>query len=156
MTSTSRHLTVLLACAAATVLAAPATAQAASTGAVASTLVVETQFWDAPSPVLSASGLLAGCTSVTSLGQAPARALQFNGRKLVDCGSGTFEIVYQAAFRGGGPVTGTWTATGGTGTLAGVRGTGTVTGTGDCQVAEGSFGCVLDTWTGALFVAPAA
>ena len=141
--------------AAGAVLAVPMTAQAAPSRAVESTLVVETQFWDAPSPVVSASGLLTGCTSVVSLGQAPTRAPQFNGRKLVSCGGGTFEIVYQAAFRGSGPVTGTWTAAGGTGTLAGVRGGGTVTGTGDCTVAEDSAGCVLDTWTGSLFLAPA-
>lgn len=149
---------VLMLCvgaAAGVVLTVPTAAQAAPSRAVASTLVVETQFWDAPSPVLSASGLLTGCTAAVSLGQAPTRAPQFNGRKLVSCDGGTFEIVYQAAFRGGGPVTGTWTAASGTGTLAGVRGTGTVTGTGDCTVAEGSGGCVLDTWTGSLFLAPA-
>jgi hypothetical protein len=156
MTSTSRRLTVLLACttASAALLAAPVAAQAAPSGAVASTLVVETQFWDAPSPVLSASGLFAGCTEVDSVFQAPTRAPQFNGRKHVRCAGGTVDLVYQAAFRDGG-VTGTWTAAAGTGSLAGVRGTGTVSGSGDCEVAEGSGGCVLDTWTGALVIAPA-
>ena len=116
--------------------------------------VVETQFWDAASPIVDAGGAFADCTSVTDLGgigeQFSPNRIIFIGDKLVECEGGDVVIHYNATINGqaGKKTYGHWFVD--ESTLPGVTaGFGTVRGDGSqCQVADGSGGCILDVFAG--------
>ncbi len=146
-----RSSALVLVTASALVAIAP-TAAAAGVTRTPSSLTVETQFWDAASEA-TGTGLLSGCTAVTGLGQVSTRSAHFIGRKSVDCGDGGFVLGFQASFEGVG-TTGTWRVLSSTGSLTGLSGSGALVGGPDCVVAAGSQGCIEDTFTGTLFLAP--
>jgi hypothetical protein len=115
--------------------------------------VVDTQFWDAPSPIIDAGGAFSGCSSVVDLGgigeQISPRRLIFIGDKLVQCDDGDVTIHFNATLTGSGKRTsGHWFVT--DSTLPGVTdGFGTVRGDNTaCQVAAGSDGCIRDVFAG--------
>ena len=154
-----RTASTALAIAAVATVGLSAPAQAAGTRTA---FTVDTQFIDGPSLIVAASGPLAACTSVLDLennaeGRTRQQAL-FSGVKELTCGSATVTIGYEAFIsfgaepaRGGAFTThGTWWVL--DSTLAGVTSGGGVL-MGDsrrCQPAEGSEGCILDTFKGSV------
>jgi hypothetical protein len=129
-------------------------AAAAPAGPNAGTLVVNTIFWDDPSPVVEATGVFEGCESVADLAIGarftPGTA-KFFGAKEVTCSDGSLVIAFDAtADKRTGGTHGSWRVLEGTGALAGLNGGGRLTGGGDCEAPEESTGCILDTFTGVL------
>ena len=123
-------------------------------GARAAKVVVNTQFWEDPSPVERARGAFAGCTEMTDLaGNAvelgPDQAL-FIGHKQLDCPRGFVVLSYKAFFNGAvsNDTRGSWRIV--YSTLPGVRhGGGKLRGYADrCTLLEGSEGCILDVFSG--------
>lgn len=119
------------------------------------TLVVNTVFnTSGQSPVLEATGVFAGCTSVTQL-DSDNRFVRgtavFSGLKQINCPGGTVVVAYTATFDKQLPgARGSWRAVGGTGAYEGVSGGGRLTGDDNSCDLMGSDGCVLDTYTGVL------
>jgi hypothetical protein len=121
------------------------------------TFVVDTQFLDAPSDIVSATGSLASCTEVDDLSNVVTQVSrtkgQFSGEKALSCGAYEVVIHYDAqmAFPAGKRTFGDWYVV--SSTLPGVvGGRGTVKGDSrTCTLAEGSEGCITDTWTGATY-----
>ncbi len=148
-----RALAVLLAATAA--IAVPGAAEAAP--GTRTSFVVNTQFWDQPSPIVSATGPLAACTTVqeeegSQVIQTGPSTVLFVGTKTLDCAGGTVTIDYQATlnFAANRKTFGTWSVV--DSTLAGVSfGGGRLTGdSARCVVLAGSEGCILDTFTGSV------
>ena len=130
-------------------------AVAAPSGASSGTLVVNTLF-DATvdSPVVEATGVFAGCTSVTDLDadiKSPIGTAVFSGTKQITCDDGTIIVAYTAtpAKRVGG-THGSWRVIGGTGAFAGLTGGGRLTGDSNACDPMGTDGCILDAFTGTL------
>ena len=133
------------------------TAPAEAAPKVGTSFVVDTQFWLVPQPsdIVTAVGPLAACTSVTDLfnggkGTGPNRAMFF-GVKQLNCGSATVIVSYKVEFRPPGTQTeGTWKVE--ESTLPGVtRGGGRLVGDNTvCEIAEGSDGCILDSFSGTV------
>jgi hypothetical protein len=147
----AKLVVALLASAAAVVV--PSGAHAAQSSATS--FVVNTQFQPGPSPIISATGALSGCTSAEelpgSLGiQTGPRTIMFVGTKLLDCAGGTVTIAYQATLNqaAGRKTFGTWSVI--DSTLPGfASGGGRLTGdAARCELLAGSDGCILDTFTG--------
>lgn len=117
-------------------------------------LVVNTQFGPISSPVVSATGPLATCTSVSDLEtdavQTGPRTVLFFGTKLVDCVGGDVMVAFEATlnFVAGRKTSGSWNVV--SSTLAGVAsGGGQLKGDGArCEVLDGSDGCILDRFFG--------
>jgi hypothetical protein len=138
--------------AAAGLLAAPGAAEAAPDSRT--TFVVNTQFWDEPSPIVSATGPLASCTSVQDepglATQTGPRTVLFSGVKTLNCAGGTVTITFEATlnFAAGRKTFGTWSVV--DSTLPGVSfGGGRLTGDSTrCELLPGSEGCILDTFSG--------
>ena len=121
-------------------------------------MVVNTQILTglSDSPVLEATGPLAGCTNALDDGASVSHPDPdtdvFRGDKRVVCDGGEVVIEYdvtmsRAAF---GHTTGTWVII--SSTLSGVTGgSGQLVGNGDtCELLAGSEGCILDTYTGTV------
>lgn len=149
----TRPITAAISIAAAAIVAVPTGADAAPSSST--TFVVNTQFWDAPSQVVSATGPLAGCTTAQELAgsqtiQTGRNSLLFVGTKRLDCGDGTVTIAYEATINtaSGRKTFGTWSVV--DSTLDGVAyGGGRLTGdAARCTTEVGSDGCILDTFTG--------
>ena len=139
--------------AAVAVVAVPGAAQAAQDSATS--FVVNTQFRSGPSPILSATGPLATCTTATENEGSQAiptgpRTVLFVGTKTLDCADGTVTIAYQATINNssGRKTFGTWSVI--DSTLPGVEyGGGRLVGdAARCELLPGSEGCILDTFTG--------
>ena len=119
-------------------------------------LVVNTQLWVSDSPVLDASGRLAGCTTVIDVGPSVSHPDPdtdvYRGEKRVICDGGEVIIQYEAAMSRAaiGHTTGTWMIV--SSTLSGVTGgSGQLVGNGEeCEMLAGSEGCILDTFTGTV------
>ena len=114
--------------------------------------VVDTQFWNKPSQVVSATGPYVGCTTVRELesfgDQTSTNQVTFSGTKLIKCGGDSATIGYEATVTttSGRKTQGTWWTISATSPdLQGLSGSLT----GDaalCTVAKGSGGCILDTF----------
>ncbi|HUW16687.1 MAG TPA: hypothetical protein VMW94_06385 [Actinomycetes bacterium] len=117
---------------------------------------VDTQFLDAPSEIVAATGPLAACTAVESLSNEVAQTspnrLEFSGQKVLICGEGQVLISYAARFNmpSGYRTFGTWTIV--ESTLPGVTtGGGTLKGDNrDCTLLPDSGGCILDEFVGTV------
>jgi len=121
------------------------------------TFVLDTQFWDAPSTITSASGDLGSCTQATEreavATQITRVKVQFSGEKALTCGEYEVVIHYDALLNvaAGHRTFGDWyvesstlpTVLGGSGPIKGDSRT--------CTVQEGSGGCITDTFTGATY-----
>jgi len=121
------------------------------------TFVIDTQFVDGPSDIVSATGGLASCTEVVDLNgtatQITRTKVQFSGDKELSCGRYEVVIHYDAQMNGeaGRRTFGDWYVVssslpgvdGGSGTLKGDSRT--------CTLDEGSGGCITDTFTGATY-----
>jgi hypothetical protein len=130
-----------------------------ASGAVgtSTSFVVDTQFVDGPSDIVSATGDLASCTEVLDLGgtitQVTRVKVQFSGEKVLACGAHEVVVHYDAQFNGeaGRRTFGDWYVV--SSTLPGVQGgSGTLKGDNrTCTLEEGSEGCITDTFTGATY-----
>jgi hypothetical protein len=127
---------------------------------------VDTQFVDGPSDIIAATGPLAVCTQVTDLenngDQKSHNQIVFFGVKQLTCGTATVTVGYRAFITlpalqtdvipaGGGYRTiGDWWVL--ASTLPGVSsGGGKLTGDNrTCTLDEGSFGCITDSFRGAV------
>ena len=132
---------------AATGLALAFASAAPAAGAIGTptTFVIDTQFVDGPSDIVSATGGLASCTEVVDLNgtatQITRTKVQFSGEKELTCGRYEVVIHYDAQLNGeAGRRSG---VDGGSGTLKGDSRT--------CTLEEGSGGCITDTFTGATY-----
>jgi hypothetical protein len=146
-------LTAALLCCA--VAASPWPAQAAIGAPTA--FVVDTQFLDGPSAIVSATGSLASCTSVVTRDQVATpvgpSTVMFSGEKVLACGPDEVVVHFDSTVnaRAGRKSFGDWYVI--SSTLTGVAGgSGTVKGDSkSCTPVAGSAGCILDTFTGAVF-----
>jgi len=134
-------------------LAAASPASAGPVSPQAGTMTVNTVGL-AVSPVVSATGVFAGCTGVADLTAnqrfTPGTAV-FSGSKLVTCESGTLELAYTATIDKNLPGTqGSWQVVSGTGAYAGRQGGGRLTGNFNTCDPMGTGFCVLDTYTGVI------
>ncbi|QIK65512.1 hypothetical protein G7072_03390 [Nocardioides sp. HDW12B] len=142
---------VLLASLSAALAAPPAGAAGART-----TFVIDTQFVPGPSAIVSATGPLSSCTSALDLEgdgvETGPRTVLFSGVKLLQCGSETVTVSYEASINlaTGRRTSGTWQVV--DSTLAGVEsGGGQVKGdAARCTIQAGSDGCILDTFRGSV------
>ena len=156
MMSRTRYLpalaAALLCCA---VAATPLPAHAAIGTPTA--FVVDTQFLDGPSTIVSATGPLSTCTSVLSRDQVATpvgpSTVMFSGEKVLACGADEVVVHFDSTVnaKAGRKSFGDWYVV--SSTLAGVAGgSGTVKGDSkSCTPVAGSFGCILDTFTGNVF-----
>lgn len=146
-------LSAALACCA--VAAVPPVAQAAV--GTPTTFVIDTQFVDGPSTIVSASGPLAPCVSAVSVGnvatQVSPSKLMFSGEKVLACGAGEVVVHFDATINlsAARKTFGDWYVV--SSTLPGVvGGSGTVTGDSKgCTPVDGAGGCILDTFTGRVY-----
>ena len=154
--STRRYAVVALAV---TGLALGVAAAAPASGAIGTptTFVIDTQFVDGPSDIVSATGGLASCTEVVDLNgtatQVTRTKVQFSGEKELSCGRYEVVIHYDAQLNGeaGRRTFGDWYIV--SSNLPGVEGgSGTLKGDSrTCTPVEGSGGCITDTFTGATY-----
>ena len=154
--TTRRYVAAALA---ATGLALGLATAAPASGAIGTptTFVLDTQFMDAPSDIVSATGDLASCTQAAERNavatQVTRKKVQFSGEKLLTCGSYEVVIHYDAQVNeaAGRRTFGDWYVV--SSTLPGVDGgSGTVKGDGrGCTLQEGSDGCITDTFSGATY-----
>ena len=154
--STRRYVAAALAT---TGLALGLATAAPAAGAIGTptTFVIDTQFVDAPSDIVSATGDLASCTKATELDnvatQITRNRVQFSGEKALTCGAYEVVIHYDAQVNAasGRRTFGDWYVV--SSTRPGVDGgSGTVKGDGrGCTLQEGSDGCITDTFAGATY-----
>lgn len=138
-----------------TSLLLPAAASAAP-DAERTVLVVDTQFREGASDVVSATGPLSGCHSVLDLESGaeqvgPVRTT-FTGVKEIQCGGGSVVVGYEATlnFQADRKTSGTWWVI--ESTLPGVTsGGGTLKGdAARCEPEPGAEGCILDVFRGSV------
>ena len=150
-----RRLAITLSICFAALLVSIAPAAAAPGGPNSGSLIVNTVFDPTvDSPVVEASGVFTGCTSVTDLDsdiKFPIGTAVFSGTKQINCDDGTITVAYTAtpAKRQGG-THGSWRVIDGTGAYAGLTGGGRLTGDSNACDPMGTDGCILDTFTGNL------
>jgi hypothetical protein len=154
--STRRYVAAAVAAIGLTLAFASAAPASAAVG-TPTTFVIDTQFVDGPTDIVSATGGLASCTEVVDLDatitQITRVKVQFSGEKELTCGRYEVVIHYDAQFNGEASrrTFGDWYVV--SSTLPGVDGgSGTLKGDNrTCTLEEGSEGCITDTFTGATY-----
>jgi hypothetical protein len=104
------------------------------------------------SPVVDATGVFAGCTTVTDQGVDETSrhgTIIFGGVKLVSCQWGTLLLAYTVDKKPPG-TQGSWRVVGGSDTYARAHGGGQLTGNYTLCNPMGTAGCVLDSYIGLI------